>query len=115
TGYIEVLLDGLLSDVTIRGSSLGVSPNAGLMQNSTDTTLRWVTVTTYVIPYGSYPGEVQGVSGTAGPGMQRQQPNLGNYQLDPFGVFGITRGGVFNDSMKFVPSDMAAGFNQLYI
>jgi hypothetical protein len=80
------------------------------MQNATDTTLRWVTVIT--IPYGAYPGEVQGVSGTAGPGSRA---NLGNFQLDPLGKLGIVPGGVFNDEMKFVPSDGAAGFNQLYL
>lgn len=53
--------------LTISGSSLGLSPNAGCMQNDTDTTLAWVTVTTYVIPYGTLPGESQGDSGQAGP------------------------------------------------
>lgn len=55
--------------LTINGSSLGLSPNAGCMQNSTDTTLAWVTETTYIIPYGTLPGESQGASGQAGPAM----------------------------------------------
>ncbi|HEX8793973.1 MAG TPA: FG-GAP-like repeat-containing protein [Polyangiaceae bacterium] len=69
TGYVEMLLNGLPSDVTIRGSSLGVSPNAGDMWDGADTFLAWVTVTVYSIPYGAYPGEdPQGTSGMEGPG-----------------------------------------------
>jgi RHS repeat-associated protein len=57
TGYLE-----------IRGSSLGLSPNAGAMWDSADTYLGWVSVTTYTIPYGCLPGEAQGASGQEGTG-----------------------------------------------
>jgi RHS repeat-associated protein len=57
TGYLE-----------IRGSSLGLSPNAGLMWDSADTYLGWGMVTVYTIPYGSLPGEVQGASAQEGAG-----------------------------------------------
>lgn len=54
--------------LTINGSSLGLSPNAGLMCDMADSYLGWLEVTTYIIPYGSLPGEVQGPSGQEGSG-----------------------------------------------